>query len=212
MLDDTVIAFCSDHGELLGAFGMLTKSIDEYPMLYDVGLRVPLIVRLPGSGGGRVVHTPVELMDLCPTLLESAGLAVAPEIQGRSLKPAIDGGDPRERAYVFAESGAVKMIRNQRHKLVHYPGQPYGELYDIAADPEEITNLYDSPDRLGTRERMTRDLLDRLIHTEAARHGESLRGAAYWRYLPRAPRLNPRASAPPARGESAPPAGPPAGA
>jgi arylsulfatase len=183
MLDDTVIAFCSDHGELLGAFGMLTKSIDEYPMLYDVGLRVPLIVRVPGGGGGRVVDTPVELIDLCPTLLESTGLAVAPEIQGQSLKPAIDGGNPPERAYVFAESGAVKMVRNQRHKLVHYPGQPYGELYDIAADPEEITNLYDSRDHLVTRERMTRDLLDRLIHTEAARHGESLRGPAYWRYL-----------------------------
>ena len=77
----------------------------------------------------------------------------------------------------------VKMIRSRRHKLVHYPGQPYGELYDIADDPDEIHNLYDDPEYRQLRERMTRDLLDRLILTEAPRHGESKRGSAYWRYL-----------------------------
>ena len=82
MYEDTVIAFCSDHGELLGHYGMLTKSIDEYPILYDVGLKVPLIVRTPDAEEGLVVETPVELMDICPTLLDCAGAAVAPEIQG----------------------------------------------------------------------------------------------------------------------------------
>lgn len=97
MLDDTVVAFCSDHGELLGHFGMLTKSIDEYPILYDVGLRVPLIIRSPDGEPGRTVDEPVELMDLCPTLLECAGVGPAPEIQGQSLREALSGGAVPER-------------------------------------------------------------------------------------------------------------------
>lgn len=181
--EDTVIVFCSDHGELLGHFGMLTKSIDEYPILYDVGLKVPLIVRDPGASDGVVVERSVELMDVCPTLLDCAGQDIAPEIQGMSLRDAVWGGDAPERDYVFSESGAVKMIRGERYKLVHYPGQVYGELYDIVEDPEEIRNLYDDVSHRETRERLTRDLLDRLIHTEGARHGESKRGEAYWRYL-----------------------------
>ena len=126
MLDDTVIAFCADHGELLGHFGMLTKSIDEYPMLYDVGLHVFLIIRAPGGEAGSVIEDAVELIDLCPTLLACAGVDIAPEIQGRSPSKALTGGDPPERKYVFAESGAVKMIRGVRHKLVHYPGRRMG--------------------------------------------------------------------------------------
>ena len=86
MLQDTVVAFLSDHGELLGHFGMLIKSIDEYPMLYDVGLHVPLIVRKPGGEAGRVVADPVELVDLAPTLLSCAGLEVPPEMQGTSQR------------------------------------------------------------------------------------------------------------------------------
>lgn len=181
--DDTVIAFCSDHGELLGHFGMLTKSIDEYPILYDVGLRVPLIVNTPDGKRGHIVDEPVELVDLCPTLLEAAGLEPGPEIQGHSLCPALSGDEAPARDYVFSESGAVKMIRSRRHKLVYYPGQTYGELYDVTEDPDEIDNLYDDPSHRTLRERMKTDLLDRLIGAEAALHGECKRGAAYWRYL-----------------------------
>ena len=122
-------------------------------------------------------------MDVCPTLLECAEQDVAPEIQGMSLKGAVNGGDAPRREYVYAESGAVKMIRGDRYKLVHYPGQTYGELYDIAEDPDEIHNLYDEVEHREVREQMTKDLLDRLIHTEGTRTGESKRGEAYWRYL-----------------------------
>lgn len=189
LLDDTVVAFCSDHGELLGDFGMLTKSIDEYPMLYDSGLRVPLIVRRPGAKGGGTREDLVELIDLCPTLLEAAGLELPSEVQGQSLCRALDGGPGPQRQYAFAESGAVKMLRGQRYKLVHYPGQPYGELYDLEADPHEMENLYDRSEYARLCLDMTRELLDRLIYTEAPLHGESKRGLAYWRELYRRPFL-----------------------
>lgn len=178
-----MIAFCSDHGELLGHFGMLTKSIDEYPILYDVGLRVPMIVRSPGQKAGLTVEDSVELVDICPTLLACAEQEVAPEIQARDLSGCLRGDPAPERPYVFAESGAVKIIRGERHKLVYYPGQPYGELYDVVRDPSEVENLYDREDWREVRNQLTRDLLDRIIHTEGAIHGPSNRGEAYWRYL-----------------------------
>ena len=187
MLQDTVVAFLSDHGELLGHFGMLIKSIDEYPMLYDVGLHVPLIVRAPGGEAGRVVDEPVELVDLAPTLLSCAGLKVPPEMQGLSQRAALHGGEPERREYVFAEAGAVKMVRGDRYKLVHYPGQPYGELYDLQRDPHEADNRFDDPDLAPQRERLTRALLDRLIAAEGPLHGESQRGPAYWRRQYRLP-------------------------
>jgi arylsulfatase A-like enzyme len=99
-----------------------------------------------------------------------------PETFGASLD-----GKPHHRDYVFSESGGVKRLRGRRWELVHYPGQPYGELYDLQADPGEVDSLYDLPAHRNRREEMTRILLDRLIHTEAARHTEALRGPAFWR-------------------------------
>ena len=182
-MQNTVIVFVSDHGELLGHYGMLIKSIDAYPMLYDVGLKVPCIVKTPAGPAGHVVSEAVELIDLCPTVLESAGLEVPPELQGMCLAEAIAGGSAPPRDFVFAETGAVKMLRGKDYKLVHYPGQTYGELYDIRSDPHETQNLYNDPVYAELRADLTRRLADRLIATEAGLHGESQRGPAYWKTM-----------------------------
>jgi arylsulfatase A-like enzyme len=184
-LDGTLVVFTSDHGEFLGNHGLLQKSIDEYPMLYDDLLHVPLVLR--DRKAPRVVDELVELIDLCPTVLEWAGREPPAEVQGRSLAGVLEGNAPPKRDYVFAESGAVKMLRGKRYKLIYYPRRSYGELYDLENDPGEITNLYDSAQHRPIRDEMTRRLLDRLIHTEGPRHGQSLRGPAYWRKQYRAP-------------------------
>ena len=187
VLRDTLIIFSSDHGEFLGRHGLLQKSIDEYPMLYDDLIHVPLVVRLPGVSRGRVIDQLVETMDICPTVLDWAGVAVPPEIQGHSLLPAVSGGEPHHREFILSQSGAVKALRGERYKLVHYPEQPYGELYDLWQDPGEINNLFDSPSHRKIREKMIRRLVDRLIDSEGPRHGESLRGPGYWRKQYRLP-------------------------
>ena len=181
LLEDTLVLFVADHGEFLGHHGMLLKSIDAYPMLYDDLIHVPLIIRMPGGNPGTVVEELVELIDVCPTVLEWTGLKTPPEVQGESLLPACSGGSVPSRDYVFAESGAVKALRGERYKLVYYPGQPYGELYDLRNDPLEVENLYGSAEHEKIRVGMLQAMLDRLIHTEAPRHGESMRGRAYWR-------------------------------
>lgn len=183
MLDNTVVAFVSDHGEFLGDYGLLLKPTDRYPMLYDISLRVPLICRMPGGSRGRVISEPVELIDLPPTLLEASGLQMPPEVQGQSLLAALTGGQVIKREFIFAEIGAVKMLRGERYKLVYYPGRPYGELYDLASDPRELHNLHGDPAYAGVRTALTQALLDRMILMEGPRHGESRRGPAYWRTL-----------------------------
>ena len=181
MLRDTLIVFSSDHGEFLGRHGLLQKGIDEYPMLYDDLIHVPLIVRRPGAPRGRVVEQQVETMDICPTVLDWAGLDVRPEIQGHSLLSTVSGGEPHHREFILSQSGAVKALRGDRFKLVYYPGQTYGELYDVKEDPGEMENLFGSSSHRAVREEMIRRLIDRLIESEGPRHGESLRGPAYWR-------------------------------
>jgi arylsulfatase len=190
LLEETIIVFVSDHGELLGHYGMLIKSIDQYPMLYDVGLKVPCIVRLPRDGSPSqtgVVERPIELIDLFPTVIDAAGFDVPTEVQGYSLVQSTRDGMAPDREYIFAETGAVKMIRGDKYKLVHYPRQEYGELYDIETDPDEIYNLYVDTRFRAVRDRMTADLLDRLISTEGSLHGESMRGPAYWKTMHRLP-------------------------
>ena len=185
LLEDTLILFVSDHGELLGHHGMLQKPKDEYPMLYDVSLRVPLIIRSPSpqASRGHIVQDPIELIDIFSTIVEELGIDPPSELQGRDLNSDLRGETSPKRFSIFAEIGAVKMLREQRWKLIHYPGQDYGELYDLDQDPDEIHNLYQNPDYQEQRVCMSRLLLDRLIGTEAPLHGESERGPAYWRQL-----------------------------
>ncbi len=183
LAENTVIVFVSDHGELLGHYGMLIKSVDKYPLLYDVGIRVPLIVREPGAEAARVVGQPVELVDLAPTLMECTGLRPTPEMQGESFHAVLRGEPWEPKEFVFSETGAVKSLRNTEYKLVYYSGQPYGELYRISEDPSERSNLYDVPDYREVRDHLIRCLLDRLIQMEAPIHGESRKGPAFWRTL-----------------------------
>ena len=155
--DNTIVAFISDHGEMLGDHGMFTKGV-----MYEASVRVPCLIRWPRAlpAGGKV-STPLAGVDLMPTLLELAGVPLSTPVHGRSVAEAVlSGGEPEERP-VLSEIptldalhkggqdrdalAATVMIRWQGWKYIRHR-YDIDELYDLDADPNETTNLIDHPD------------------------------------------------------------------
>jgi choline-sulfatase len=140
----TRVLYTSDHGECLGARGLFGKFT-----MYEESAAVPLILAGADVPEGKVVETPVSLVDCFPTVLEAVGAAPGPEdrdLPGRSLwQVACDPDSSRERT-VYSEYHAVNsrsaiyMIRTLRYKYVHYVGEP-PQLFDLMSDPEEVRDL-----------------------------------------------------------------------
>ncbi|MFL6198050.1 MAG: sulfatase [Thermoanaerobaculia bacterium] len=152
---ETLVVLTADHGESLGDHNYF---FEHGRLPYEDCVRVPLILRGPGTGApGRVVRSPVELIDVLPTLLDLTGLPAAPQAEGKSLRRLLEedrvGG--ARWAYAFTESGYAKdyqrSITTERYKLIWVPdredrrimrGREF-ELYDLDADPGETRNLID---------------------------------------------------------------------
>jgi arylsulfatase A-like enzyme len=164
---DTAIVVHGDHGErliessleyrwyrlwrdLLGAERTAKREGHETDV-YEVLIRVPLVVIAPGQvGAGIVVDQLVRQVDLGPTLLDLAGVAVPPGLDGTSLLPAVGGTDLGLEAFIEA-FGRVRGSprdrragwRGARWKCVTAPQAPEvaDELYDLTADPRERRNV-----------------------------------------------------------------------
>lgn len=155
-LNNTLIIFTSDHGEMLGDHGFTGKGCRFYEGL----VRVPLIFWWPGKFEADLQSDAlVELIDIAPTLLEITGEKIPDRMQGKSLLPILTGqADPghfrefvRCEFYNALKPGNLKesygtMIRTIEYKLVNYHGHPKGELFHISKDPYEYENLWDDPD------------------------------------------------------------------
>ena len=176
---NTLVVFTSDHGEMLGNHRQLLKG----PPLYDDLCRVPLIVRWPERvPAGSVLDDLVQWIDLPATLLDAASCAPGCGVQGASLLPRLDGRDcvPRPWALTeFRESGfpndpplLTTMLRHGDWKLIVWHGHPAsnltrdGELYDLRNDPDELSNLFHSPDHQDQARDMKRLLLDAMCEAE----------------------------------------------
>ncbi|MEZ4730104.1 MAG: sulfatase-like hydrolase/transferase [Caldilineaceae bacterium] len=154
-LADSLLIFCSDHGELLGDHNLAYKWL-----MYDPIVHVPLIIRHPGSvSNPTTVHDLVSLIDLGPTILAAADVAIPDYLEGRSLLPYLHGEAMSPRQFVFAEDNYQIMLRSATHKLVYYIGQAAGELYDLQHDPDELWNLWDKPEQSQVKARLLSDLL-----------------------------------------------------
>jgi uncharacterized sulfatase len=144
LTDDTLVIVTSDHGELLGDHGLWMKG----PFHYEQLTRVPFLAMGPGIDRGAEDDSLVNLVDIAPTCLAAAGVAVDPA--------AIDGIDfasQRRSATdtVLCETildwqGLIcRSVIGSRYKMTWYAGRPYGELFDLVSDPGETRNLWDEP-------------------------------------------------------------------
>ena len=179
LLENTLILYLSDHGEMLGDhYYRFTKYC-----LYEASVRVPMIVAgdcLSPELRNAIDSRPAEIVDILPTILDAAGLASQDDLPGQSLL------GPTDRKGTFSEhhtgthpyNSAAYMWRTETAKLILYTdaspatspaddGHHHGELYDLEADPNEWTNLYDDPEYADLRETMTQGLLDYQIHTRS---------------------------------------------
>ncbi len=152
-LDNTIIIFHSDHGEMLGDHGLLYKGCRFFEGL----VHVPLIIAMPDKVKENLQSTAlVEMVDLAPTILEAAGIEIPAFIQGQSLWPILSGEqDPSYfRPHVVSHfNDAIGSASNAagshgtmyfdgRYKHIVHHGTGMGELFDLEEDPGEFVNLW----------------------------------------------------------------------
>jgi len=140
--ENTVVLVLADHGDMLGERGLWYKM-----NFFEPACRIPLIVHAPGRFPARRIAQSASLVDVAPTLLELAGVGPgghASPLDGRSLCAELGGARGADEAIgEYLAEGAVAplvMIRRGPFKFVHSPVDP-DQLYDLAADPDELENL-----------------------------------------------------------------------
>lgn len=182
--DDTLVIYTSDHGYFLGDHGWYDKRF-----MYEPSLQVPLVACCPGRApSGIVTDRLVMNVDICPTILDAAGIDMPETVQGQSLMPLLRD-EPidwrscvyyayHEDSWRFRDRSADDMsepgfayftphrvsphrgVRTERYKLIEYvaEGPDAWELFDLADDPDELTNRYNDPAMAGVVTEMTQRL------------------------------------------------------
>ncbi|MFI4911641.1 MAG: sulfatase [Sedimentisphaeraceae bacterium JB056] len=141
VLDNTIVVFTSDHGENLADHKLVYKWL-----MTDQATNVPMMVMLPK----KLRRTDVDdrlftQIDVGPTLLDLCRIKPTVKLDGKSNKNRlISGSDENVPDTVYCFKQYLTMARTETEKVINYAGQPYGEYYNLAADPTESKNLYDT--------------------------------------------------------------------
>jgi arylsulfatase A-like enzyme len=161
-LKNTVIVFTSDNGYLWGEHRLLRKI---WP--YEESIRVPLVVMVPWLAGGRTDPHLALNIDLAPTIARLAHVTPGLKADGRSLVPLLEGAPaPSRRAFVVEYLGheytapgppRFEAIRTERYLYVEYENG-WRELYDLAGDPLELSNLAGLPAVAALQARLAKQL------------------------------------------------------
>ncbi len=165
LLENTVILFLSDDGEMLYDHGLVAKSLP-----YDASARVPFLLRFPPSMGlGRrlTIDAPVEMRDVLPTLCDVAGVAIPKSIEGRSVLPFCRGAAPAWRSFLHGEHTAGtysnQWLTDGVWKYVWYSQTGIEQLFNLREDPKETHNRASSQPNLVAfwRQRLVEELAGR---------------------------------------------------
>lgn len=165
LLDNTIIMFTSDHGDMLGDHGLWAKRL-----FYESSSRVPMI--LVGTAQDQRVQSDavdsrlVALRDVMPTLLDLADITVPAGVEGASMVT----GNRRDRLYgeYSVRADATRMITDDRYKLIYYPAGNTFQLFDLVDDPDELIDLSEAATHQQIRGRLTDWLRDELYAEDLA--------------------------------------------
>lgn len=143
-LENTLIVFSSDHGEMLGDHNLWGKC-----QPYQPSAGVPMVIAGPGVKQGIVSKSPASLVDLTATFLDYAGLQKPADVDGVSLKPVLNGKKQRHKDYALSGFGDWRLVFDGRYKLIRKLDSKTGKisfdapgvLYDLQEDPLENTNI-----------------------------------------------------------------------
>jgi arylsulfatase A-like enzyme/thioredoxin-like negative regulator of GroEL len=174
----TLIVLTGDHGESLGEHGEKTHGF----FIYDTTLRIPFIVKLPaGEHHDATVAQPASTVNLLPTVLETLKIPPPADAQGASLLPAILGkpNPAGVSAQLYSESFLPLLhfdwsdLRGIQVGKYHFINVPKPELYDIAADPGELHNLYAQKPALAQELKAQLDVMEKK-YTAGAQQAQSI--------------------------------------
>jgi len=141
MYDNTIFVYSADHGLAIGSHGLFGKQ-----NLYEDGMKPPLIFAGPGIPKGET-QALAYLLDIFPTVCDLAGAKIPEGLDGKSLKPVIEGKATGVRDTLFLSYRDVqRAVRDSRWKLIRYPQVNVTQLFDLQTDPHEITSLADKPE------------------------------------------------------------------
>lgn len=173
--ENTIVVYTSDQGFYLGEHGWFDKRF-----MYEQSLRMPLIVRYPEKVKAGSVNDDIVLnLDFAPTLLDFAGVEIPGQMQGRSMKPVLEGNTPDDwrdamyyHYYEYPAWHGVKRhygVRTDRYKLMHfYYDIDQWEFYDLKKDSLEMHNEIDNPEYQDEIER-----LKKIIEEKRQKFGDS---------------------------------------
>ena len=168
---NTIVIYTSDQGFFLGEHGFFDKRF-----MYEEALRMPFLVRYPAKIKPHTVNNDIiSNIDFAPTLLEAAGIQTPKDVQGRSFLSNMTGETPSDwrqsmyyHYYEFPFWHHVQPhygIRNQHYKLIHfYYNIDVWEFYDLAKDPDELTNQYTNKEYAEIIEQMKKELKQLMIY------------------------------------------------
>jgi arylsulfatase A-like enzyme len=188
-MDNTIIVFLADHGDMAGGHGMTWK---ETVSFYEEVASIPLIIHYPRELKPHRTPTPANIVDVFPTLFDLLNREQVPDISGRSLLPYIKGekrpeaafpytfsvrisNNPNSERVILPEMAGHFMVRGKGFKYMvfgkieepdyRYNAEPIDLLFDLNQDPGETINLAKDPEFDDIKKEMNRVLQDWLMQT-----------------------------------------------
>lgn len=139
---NTIVVFSADSGVARGSHGLIGKQ-----NLYEHSIRVPLVIAGPGLPANRTTDAMCYLFDVLPTLGALAGVKGPLTSEGLDLSTTLRApATPARTALMFAYQSVQRAYRDERYKLIRYPQVDRTQLFDLATDPDERTDLVARPE------------------------------------------------------------------